>query len=148
MYCAYNIFFVRKNKFSERNELKVINKPFEVHAFGPLVTNRIKDNFANVIYKQETEESKLVASCLSRLIEGNFLEKIVPGVTVKVLHNENTIGLFMSLDKTMFVTVATLRVSDMNEAKLVLLISHELAHYLMDHQVYRLSIGLFREKIM
>ena len=39
----------------------------------------------------------------------------------------------MSLDMTMFVTVATLKIAGMDEAKLALLISHELAHYLMDH---------------
>ena len=74
-----------------------------------------------------------MTSCLNRLIQGNFLEKLVPETNVKVLHNEHTIGLFMSLDMTMFVTVATLKIAGMDEAKLALLISHELAHYLMDH---------------
>ena len=54
----------------------------------------------------------------------------------------------MSLDQTIFVTVATLRLTDMDEAKLALLISHEFAHYLMDHQILRLFLGMIREKIL
>ena len=47
----------------------------------------------------------------------------------------------------MFVTVATLNVAGLDEAKLALLVSHELSHYLMDHQLSRLYTGLIRDKI-
>ena len=70
----------------------------------------------------------------------------MPAASVKVLHNENTIGLFMSTDQTLFINVAALRNAHMDEAKLALLVSHELAHYLMDHQVYRMARGFFHNK--
>lgn len=58
---------------------------------------------------------------------------MVPNYSVKVLHNEGTVGLFMNLDQTFYITIAALQISEMDEAKLALLVSHELAHYLMDH---------------
>ena len=100
-----------------------------------------------MIYKQETEENQLVLKCLGRLIEANFLGKLLPNVSVKVIHNDKTVGLFMSLDQTMFVTVATLTISGLDEAKLALIVANELSHYLMDHQLSRLYTGLIRDKI-
>lgn len=38
----------------------------------------------------------------------------------------------------MFVTIETLKVADMKEEQVSLLIGHELAHYLLDHQPLRL----------
>ena len=55
--------------------------------------------------------------------------------------------MFMNLDQTLFISITTLRVAAMDEPKLALFISHELAHYLMDHQVSRLVNMLFREYI-
>lgn len=133
-YCAYQCLFIRKNKFSDRKEFKLINKPFEAHVVGPLTTKRMNNEFKSVIYKQDTEECKLVKSTLDRLVKANFLSKLVPGESkVKVLHNEGTIGLFMSLDHTLFVTIAALKLASMDEASVALLVSHELAHLLMDH---------------
>ena len=100
---------------------------------GPLVTKRIQKNFATVLYKQETEETKLVKKCLQKLVNLNYLNKLVPDINVKVVHSEGTVGLWMGLDQTLFVSIAALKVSDMDETKLALLVSHELAHYLMDH---------------
>jgi predicted SprT family Zn-dependent metalloprotease len=45
------------------------------------------------------------------------------------------------------VTIATLKLASMDEARLALLVSHELAHYLMDHQVNRLAVSWFREHV-
>lgn len=147
-YCAYQFLFIRKNKFSERKEFKVINKPFETHVLGPLTTKRIANEFKTIVYKQDTEETKLIRSSLQKIVKGNFLSKLVPGdVKVKVLHNEGTVGLFMSLDQTLFVTVAALRLASMDEASVALLVSHELAHFLMDHQVYRLALSWFRANV-
>jgi len=75
----------------------------------------------------------LVKKCLDKLVNLNYLNKLVPDVKVKVVHSEGTVGLWMGLDQTLFVSIAALKVSDMDEAKLALLVSHELAHYLMDH---------------
>lgn len=100
---------------------------------GPLVTKRIQKNFATVLYKQDTEETELVKTCLQKLVNLNYLNKLVPDINVKVVHSEGTVGLWMGLDQTLFVSIAALKVADMDEAKLALLVSHELAHYLMDH---------------
>lgn len=134
-FCAYQFLFVRKNKFSERKELKMLCRPFEMFIMGPLISNRIRKNYAAVIYKQETEETHLVKKSLSKLIEANYLGKVVlgPDIQVKVLHEDSTVGLWMNLDQTLFITIAALKLSDMDEAKLSLLVSHELAHYLSDH---------------
>lgn len=75
----------------------------------------------------------MVKKCLDKLVNLNYLNKLVPDVKVKVVHSEGTVGLWMGLDQTLFVSIAALKVSDMDEAKLALLVSHELAHYLMDH---------------
>ena len=72
-------------------------------------------------------------SSLAKLLDANYLRQLVPDPPVKVLHNEGTVALWMSLDQTIFVTVAALRIAEMDEAKLALIVSHELAHYLMDH---------------
>ena len=80
-------------------------------ALGPLVSNRIKSKYQNIIYKKDTEEAQLVFKCLSKLIDVNFLSKIVPTHDVKVLHNDGTLGLFMSFDHTLFVTIATLKLA-------------------------------------
>ena len=35
---------------------------------------------------------------MDKLIDANYLRRLVPQVSVKVLHNEGTVGMFMSLD--------------------------------------------------
>ena len=45
----------------------------------------------------------------------------------------------------MFVTIQSLKVAGMDEAKLALLISHELSHYLLGHQVERIGHAIFTE---
>ena len=65
---------------------------------------------------------------------------------MKVIHNPDTVGMAMSLDQTFFITIATLKIAEMDEAQLALLISHELAHYLMDHQVNRLGHAILQKQ--
>ena len=91
---------MRKNKFSERKEYKIINKPFESLILGPLLTSRAKKRYQHVIYKQDTEETLLVKSCLAKLVEANSLERqiMMPSLSVKVLHDDATVALFMNLD--------------------------------------------------
>ena len=61
------------------------------------------------------------------------MTNIVPEVQVKVLHDEASVALWMNFDQRLFVSIAALNLAKMDEAKLGLLVSHELAHYLMDH---------------
>jgi len=51
---------------------------------------------------------------------------------VTLVHND-TIIMFMNLDQRFFLTIPLLKLTDMSEEKLAVLISHELAHYLLDH---------------
>ena len=72
---------------------------------------------------------------------------MVSNPTVKVLHIEGTLALFFNLDQTFYITITALQLAEMDEAKLALLVSHELAHYLMDHNVYRMGVSLIQEKV-
>ena len=75
-------------------------------------------------------------TCLSKLVEANYLSMLMltpESLQVKVIHDELSIALWMNLDQTFYITISALRLSEMDEAKLALLISHELAHYLLDH---------------
>ena len=62
------------------------------------------------------------------------------------MHND-TIMMFMNLDQRFFLTIPVLQLTDMNEERLAVLLSHELAHYLLDHQVLRLAKGYFVKNI-
>ena len=64
--------FVRRNSFSRNREYKFLNRPCE-SVVGALFSNRIAKSYKNYIYKQDTEEVKLVKSALSQLIEANGL---------------------------------------------------------------------------
>ena len=97
-YVFYQLCVVRKNRFSQQKEFKVLNKFFEVNVLGKLISNRIKKAHVNVIYKQETEEVKEIRECLQTVIQANGLESHLPFLQVKLLHNTRTISMFMSLD--------------------------------------------------
>ena len=84
------------------------------------------------MYKQETDETQLVTTSLEKLLTINNLNKLVPFARVKVIHDENTVGAFMSLDQTLFTTIKSLKIAGMEEAKVALLVSHELSYYLLD----------------
>ena len=57
---------------------------------------------------------------------------MVPFAKVKLIHDENVVGTFMSLDQTLFTTIKSLKIAGMEEAKVGLLVSHELSYYLLD----------------
>jgi len=65
---------------------------------------------------------------------------------VTLVHND-TIMMFMNLDQRFFLTIPILQLTDMNEERLAVLLSHEMAHYLLDHQVLRLAKGYFVNNI-
>ena len=89
---------VRRNKFSGQKQFKFINMPFETYVVGAFLSYQIKKSHQKVIYKQDTEESQLVQSCLDKLVESNNLNQLLPFKSIKLLHNENAVALFMSLD--------------------------------------------------
>ena len=88
-----------------------------------------------MIYKQDTEETKVVINALSQIVNANCLGKLLADgdFQVKVLHDKLAVGMFMNLDRTLYFTIAALKMAQMDEAKVALLVSHELAHFLMDH---------------
>ena len=69
---------------------------------------------------------------LDKLVKENNLEKLLPFAKVKLIHDENVVGSFMSLDQTLFTTIKSLKIAGMEEAKVALLVSHELSYYLLD----------------
>ncbi len=76
----------------------------------------------------------MVKRVLIKLITENNLQKqFFDGeVEVTLVHND-TIMMFMNLDQRFFLTIPILQLTDMNEERLAVLLSHELAHYLLDH---------------
>ena len=62
------------------------------------------------------------------------------------LVHDDTVIMFMNLDQRLFVTIPILKLAQMKEEGVALLIAHELAHYILDHQVYRVSKALFVNK--
>ena len=108
VFCLYQMVAVRKNKFSGRKEFKFINRPFELYCLGPFISRRIKASYKNVIYKQESEECKQVRKNIDRLIEENNLRPLMPFLDVKLIHDQNTVALYLNLDQTLYITIGTL----------------------------------------
>ncbi len=52
---------------------------------------------------------------------------------VVLIHDPCTVLLFMNFNRTLFITSKALDVTAMEEDELALLVSHELAHYLLEH---------------
>ena len=140
-YCLYKMSFVRKNKMSERQEWKLISRPVE-HQLGCLLTRRLKQSCQNLCYKQDTEEVMRVQKCIAKLARDNSLLAEVEGIKVVVVHNTSSLAMFMSPDKSFFITVAALSLAK-TEEQLALVVAHELSHYLLDHQVKRIFVSWF-----
>lgn len=81
----------------------------------------------------------MVERIVKRLITNNNFERQCnpDRIKVKVLFDD-TVFLYLSHDLTLFVTHRALTVSEKDERLLSILISHELAHYLLSHQSKRL----------
>lgn len=80
--------------------------------------------------------------CIAKLATANSLLEEVKGVRIVVVHNTNSLAMWMSPDKTFFITVATLSLAK-TEEQLALVVAHELGHYLLDHQVKRIFMAWF-----
>lgn len=76
---------------------------------------------------------------LERLITSSNFEGSVDleRVKIKILFDDN-IALFFNRDNHFYITTRALKATDNHPAKIGLLISHELAHYLLDHQEHRI----------
>jgi Zn-dependent protease with chaperone function len=53
-------------------------------------------------------------------------------VNVVVVHDPLSVMMFMNLDQTLFITTKALEVTNLQEPELMLLLTHELAHYLLE----------------
>jgi len=99
LYCFYELAFERKNHFSGKKEFKLFSRTFEANFVGKYFTRRIlHSRYKNLVYKQDTEEVKLVDTCARKLLEANQLQKFLPSLQIKVLHLDNTVGMFLSPD--------------------------------------------------
>lgn len=58
----------------------------------------------------------------------------LPNLKIVILHNTNTVAMYMSPDQTFFITIHALQLAK-SEEHLGLLIGHELSHYLLDHNI-------------
>lgn len=133
LYCLYEVGFVRKNKFSKQKQYKLFNRAFESYVVGGLISSIVAKAKRHLIYKQSTEEVQSVNRVLERLVKANGLDRYLPNLNVVVIHDPCTVLLFMNFNKTLFITTKALEVTGMVEEELALLVSHELAHYLLEH---------------
>ena len=65
---------------------------------------------------------------------------------VSVVHND-TVVMFLNLDRRLYLSIPILKLASMQEEQVALLISHELAHFLLDHQVLRLAKAFFVNRV-
>lgn len=83
----------------------------------------------------------MIKKVLKKIIQANNLERNFPmksgseesGYEVSLIHNEQIVIMYFNLDQRFFLTVPIVKLSQMKEENLALIISHELAHYLLDH---------------
>lgn len=59
-YAAYNILFVKKNKQSRKAEWQLVSPSFERYVVAPRINSIVMERANGKIYKQDTEETKLV----------------------------------------------------------------------------------------
>jgi cellobiose-specific phosphotransferase system component IIA len=90
---------------------------------GKAVSAKITKDYKNYIYKQDTEEVRLIKRVLSKLIEANQLQRqfinkngneLEIPIDVTLVHND-TIIMFMNLDQRLFITIPLLQLANMNE---------------------------------
>ena len=90
------MFLVRKNKFSDTKQYKVISRPFEVHVLGRLISHYAYKKKKSLVYKQD--EVSIVKKCIEKLITANGLERYLPAVKVFLFHDKNNVFMFMNFD--------------------------------------------------
>lgn len=90
----------------------------------------------------------LVKKVLKDVVEKNNLGAFIEPekVSVKVIEN-NTLILFYNFDNTFFVASKCLKIANLNEYELALLICSELSHFLLSHTPKRVFESLFQKYI-
>jgi hypothetical protein len=58
-YCLYDMLLVRRNTFSRKREFKIVNRQVE-KVIGKVISSNVLERNKNYIYKQDTEEVKLI----------------------------------------------------------------------------------------
>lgn len=146
LYCGYHMLFQRQNEFSKEKEIKLGSGYFENHVVGPLLTRRLMKHFDGKVYKQDTEEVKMVRDVLAKVVEANALEKNVnmEKLQIKIVHSD-ILGLFFNLDHTLIISSKCLKLAEDSPEQLGLLLTHELAHFLLQHQGSRMLYAYFLE---
>ncbi|TNV83821.1 hypothetical protein FGO68_gene14586 [Halteria grandinella] len=140
--CLYEMTMVRRNEFSRNREFKFVNKMAEGW-LGGRVSKKVMEEQRRYVYKQDTRE-----------VEANNLQRhFIPLSSeeghlfnVTLVHND-TYLMFFNLDQRFFLSSSLLDLSSLSEPHLALLLSHELSHYLLDHQLLRLAKAYFANSL-
>ena len=90
--------FVKKNEFSQKKEFKLFNSTFENYVYGKFISKKLKNNYQSLIYKQTTQEVKQVEQICHSIIQTNNLGKFLPNLKICLVHNQDSISLYMSAD--------------------------------------------------
>jgi hypothetical protein len=134
-YAGYHVFFTKKNKHSRNTEVKLGSHFIENKVIGPIITRKLLSAYDGKVFKQDTEECQLVCNTISKLLSNSKLE--VPNLSVKLIYDDN-LFMFLNTDGTFFVSSKCLKMCGNSEHKLALLLSHELSHFLLEHQSSRI----------
>ena len=86
----------------------------------------------------------MVKNIIKNVVSSNNLDQYIDESTlvVKVLYDQNLI-MFFNFDNQFYITHKCLSLAENEEKKLALLICHELAHFLLDHNGRRVVTNAF-----
>lgn len=67
-------------------------------------------------------------------------------IKVSLVHDD-TVIMLLNLDQRLYLTIPILKLANMKEEGVALLVAHELSHFILDHQPYRIFKAFFVNKI-
>lgn len=135
IWIAYDILFVRRNKYSHKREFKLVCRPLESYVCKKYMTKLVYTPYYRFLLKQSTPESQRAMRVFQSVIEENNLP-LLKGWKVLIYDLPNVFVHF-SLDKKLILSTKALLLAQTDD-QLAFLITHEIAHFLLDHNMIRL----------
>ena len=134
IWIAYNLLFIKRNSYSHKREFKLICHPFQSYLCKKYMTSLICQPYYRLLLKQSTPESQRVMKVLEVIVRTNNLNSLKD---CKVLvYDLPNMFLHLSMDKKLIVSTKTLLLTQ-TDNELAFLIAHEIAHFLLDHNLMR-----------
>eukprot|EP00826_Nyctotherus_ovalis_P007238 TRINITY_DN11797_c0_g1_i2.p1 TRINITY_DN11797_c0_g1~~TRINITY_DN11797_c0_g1_i2.p1 ORF type:complete len:278 (-),score=17.99 TRINITY_DN11797_c0_g1_i2:315-1148(-) len=135
IWIVYDLLFVRRNPYSHKREFKLVCQSLESYICKKYMTKLIYTPYYRFLLKQSTPESQRAKRVFQSIIEENGL---FPLKNWKVLvYDLPNMFVHLSLDKKLILSTKTLLLAQTDD-QLAFLITHEIAHFLLDHNMIRL----------